>query len=115
MRRTFRYSVRPEGDLMPMALATRRRRRRPLVVLADVSGSMERYTEMFLYFMHAAQGHLGRMEAFVFATHLSRITRELRQKLPDVAMRHVSRAVAEMRPERRSFSRSGFILQWFGA
>jgi uncharacterized protein with von Willebrand factor type A (vWA) domain len=95
MRRTFRYAVRPEGDLVPLAMSARRPRRRPLVVLADISGSMERYTEMFLYFMHAAQGRLGRMEAFVFATHLSRITREMRQKLPDAAIRQVSHAVTD--------------------
>ena len=66
LRRTFRGLLGPEGDLMPLSLAERRPRRRPLVVLADISGSMERYTEMFLHFIHAAQGRLGRVEAFRF-------------------------------------------------
>jgi uncharacterized protein with von Willebrand factor type A (vWA) domain len=95
MRRTFRRVVRPEGDLLPLALADRRPRRRPLVVVADISGSMERYTEMFLYFIHAAQSRLGRIEAFVFATHLSRITRQMRQKLPEVAIHQVAAAVTD--------------------
>jgi hypothetical protein len=95
MRRTFRNAVRPEGDLMRLAMARRRPRRRPLVVMADISGSMERYTEMFLYFMHAAQGRLGRVEAFVFATRLSRITRPLRQKLPEVALQQISKSVSD--------------------
>ena len=93
MRKTMRNLVGPSADLMQLAMADRKPRRRPLIVLADVSGSMERYTEMFLHFLHAAQGRMGRLETFVFATHLSRITRELRQKLPEVALRQVSAAV----------------------
>ncbi len=93
MRRTMRNLIGPGADMMELAMAQRKPRRRPLVVLADVSGSMERYTEMFLHFLHAAQGRMGRLETFVFATHLSRITRELRQKLPEVALRRVSAAV----------------------
>lgn len=93
MRRTMRKLVGPSGDLMQLAMADRKPRRRPLVVLADVSGSMERYAEMFLHFLHAAQGRLGRVETFVFSTRLSRITRELKQKLPQTALRMVSEAV----------------------
>ena len=92
-RRTFRSMVTCEGDLLPLALSNRKLRRRPLVILADISGSMERYTEMFLHFMHAMEGRLGRLEAFVFATRLSRITRQMRAKLPDVALNQVSRVV----------------------
>ena len=95
MRRTMRRLVGPTGDLMPLAMAERKPRRRPLVVLADVSGSMERYAEMFIHFLHAAHGRLGRVETFVFATRLSRITRQLRQKLPQVALRLVGETVAD--------------------
>lgn len=70
-------------------------RRRPLVVIADISGSMERYTELFLYFIHAAQGRLGRVESFVFATHLSRITRQMRLRQPQQALARVSHAVTD--------------------
>lgn len=89
-RRTLRKMVGHEGDLMPLAYSARTPRRRPLLVIADVSGSMERYSEMLLYFVHAAQGRLGRVEAFVFSTHLTRITREVRHRDPRVALRHVS-------------------------
>ena len=95
LRRTFRSIVRPEGDLIPLALSKRKMRKRPLVILADVSGSMERYTEMFLHFIHATQGRLGRVEAFVFATRLSRITRQMRIKLPEVALSQVSYVVQD--------------------
>jgi len=78
---------------MPLSLAERRPRRRPLVVLADISGSMERYTEMFLHFIHAAQGRLGRVEAFVFATRLTRISREIRQRDTDAALGRVAGTV----------------------
>lgn len=89
LRRTLRHVAGPRGDLMPLAMAARRARRRPLVVIADISGSMERYTELFLYFIHAAQGRLGRVESFVFATRLSRITREMRLRNPSQALRQV--------------------------
>lgn len=93
LRRTMRGIAGPAGDLMPLALAQRRQRTRPLVVLADISGSMERYTEMFLHFIHGAQGRLGRVEAFVFATRLSRITRQLRIRQPAAALREVGAVV----------------------
>jgi uncharacterized protein with von Willebrand factor type A (vWA) domain len=95
LRRTFRGLVGPQGDLMPLAFAEPRARKRPLVVVADVSGSMERYTEMFLHFVHAAQGRLGRVEAFVFATRLTRISRELRQREVAAALRRVGAAVED--------------------
>ena len=95
LRRTFRGLLGPEGDLMPLAYAQRKPRKRPLVVMADVSGSMERYTEMFLHFVHAAQGRLGRVEAFVFATRLTRISREIRQRDASAALRRVGDAVED--------------------
>lgn len=93
MRRTLRHLTGPQGDLVPLALVERRTRKRPMVVIADISGSMERYTELFLYFIHAAQGRLGRVESFVFATRMSRITREMRLRQPDQALKHVGQTV----------------------
>jgi uncharacterized protein with von Willebrand factor type A (vWA) domain len=54
---------------------------------------MDRYVEMFLSFVHAARGRLGRVEAFVFSTRLTRITRELRRREPSEALRAVAEAV----------------------
>ncbi len=93
LRKTFSNLTRPEGDLIPLEYMARRPRRRPLVVLADISGSMELYAEMFLHFIHAAQGRLGRVEAFVFATRLSHITREMRRRDPTHALSRVSASV----------------------
>jgi uncharacterized protein with von Willebrand factor type A (vWA) domain len=93
LRRTLRGLTGPQGDLMPLALSDRRMRKRPLIVIADISGSMERYTELFLYFIHAAQGRLGRVESFVFATRLTRITREMRLRRPQAALAQVGRHV----------------------
>jgi uncharacterized protein with von Willebrand factor type A (vWA) domain len=93
IRKTFSNLTRPEGDLIPFEYMSRRPRRRPLIVIADISGSMELYAEMFLHFIHAAQGRLGRLEAFVFATRLSRITREMRQRDPHYALERVASSV----------------------
>jgi hypothetical protein len=93
LRRTMRQMTGPAGEMMPLAMSAPKARRRPLLVLADVSGSMERYTEMLLYFIHAARGRLGRVEAFVFSTHLHRITRELAHRDPKVALDRVGSAV----------------------
>ncbi len=95
LRRSLRAMTGPHGDLMPLAWSDRKPRRRPLIVLADISGSMERYTEMFLTFIHAAQGRLGRVEAFVFATELTRITRQLRRRQPSVALESVGASVTD--------------------
>jgi uncharacterized protein len=93
LRRTLRQMTGPSGDLMPLSMSAPRHRRRPLLVIADVSGSMERYTEMLLYFIHAARGRLGRVEAFVFSTSLHRITRELAHRDPRVALGRVGDTV----------------------
>ena len=93
LRRTLRQMTGPVGEMMPLAMSAPKPRRRPLLVVADVSGSMERYTEMLLYFIHAARGRLGRVEAFVFSTGLHRITRELAHRDPKVALGRVGGAV----------------------
>ncbi len=95
LRRTLRNLAGPSGDLMQLSYRAPRVRRRPLVVLADISGSMERYTEMFLHFVHAAQGRLGRLESFVFATRLTRITRQMRRRSPAEAISEASLAVED--------------------
>ena len=90
MRRTLRNAAGPRGELIEMEFRSRKPRRRPLVILADVSGSMEKYVEMLLYFAHAAPSRMGRVETFVFSTRLTRITHELRRRDPAAALRLVS-------------------------
>lgn len=94
-RRTLRRMVGTEGDLLLPSFTERRIRRRPLVFIADVSGSMEKYSEMLLYFAHAARGRLGRLEAFVFSTRLTRITRQLERRSPSEAIAQVSDTVED--------------------
>jgi uncharacterized protein with von Willebrand factor type A (vWA) domain len=80
LRRTLRASVGPEGDLMRIEMRRRRLRQRPVIIIADVSGSMERYAELFLVFAHAAQQRLDHVEVFTFSTHLTRISEEMRRR-----------------------------------
>ena len=95
LRRTLRQSVRPEGDLMPMVRRQRRRRQRPLIVIADVSGSMEKYAELFLVFAHAAQRRLDHVEVFTFSTELTRVTEDLRRRDTRTALSRVSTSVRD--------------------
>ncbi len=90
LRRSLRAALGPAGDLLPLAWTARRTRRRPLVVIADISGSMEAYAEMFLVFAHAARHRFGPVEVFVFATRLTRITRSLERRDLTAALRRVA-------------------------
>jgi hypothetical protein len=95
LRRTLHGAIGPEGDLLAIKVKNRRYRERPLIILADISGSMERYAEMFLVFAHAAQRRIAHVEAFTFSTRLTRITPELRKRDPVVALSNVSSAVTD--------------------
>ena len=78
LRRTIRHSLRHGGE--PLALARRQRKikPRPLVVLCDISGSMERYSRVLLQFLYVMANRLAHVDVFVFGTRLSRLTRQLR-------------------------------------
>ena len=98
-RATLQALARHGGDLWQLRWRRPRTRPAPLVVLADISGSMSRYSRMLLHFTHAiANGRSGagvRVESFVFGTRLTRTTRALRQRDPDVAVARVVRDVAD--------------------
>ena len=74
------------GDIVDLAFHERAERHPPLVALCDISGSMADYTRVFLHFLHAIMDARRRVHAFVFATRLTNITRELRAKDPDEAL-----------------------------
>jgi uncharacterized protein len=93
LRRAISESLRTGGDIVTLSRRQRRIRPRPLVLLCDVSGSMERYSRMLLHFAHAVTKRHQRVEAFLFSTELTRITRELRLPRPDDALSAVSRSV----------------------
>jgi uncharacterized protein len=93
LRRAISESLRTGGDLVTFKRRARAVRPRPLVLLCDVSGSMEGYSRMLLHFAHAITRRHQRVEAFLFSTELTRITRELRLPRPDDALSAVSRSV----------------------
>jgi uncharacterized protein len=109
MRRTLRRSLRTAAE--PMRLARRRRRvqRRRLVLLCDISGSMEPYARAYLQFLTSAAGSDNRAETFVFATRLTRLTRALASRNPE---RAIQRA-AETAPDWSSGTRIGDALKTF--
>lgn len=95
LRRTMRGTVRPEGDLIPILRRQRRRRQRPLIIIADISGSMEKYADLFLVFAHAAQRRLENVEVFTFSTELTRITDDLDRRDTKTALSKVAASVRD--------------------
>jgi uncharacterized protein with von Willebrand factor type A (vWA) domain len=77
LRPIVRRNMTRGGELVELPRRARRERPRPVVVLADVSGSMERYARMLLLFVHGLSRGSHEVESFVFATRLTRITREV--------------------------------------
>jgi uncharacterized protein len=94
-RRMIRKNVRYGGELLEIPARLRKEKRRPLVLLCDISGSMERYSRMLLHFIHTLAGGMDRVEAFLFATQLTRITRELSDWRADEAVSRISRLVSD--------------------
>jgi uncharacterized protein len=109
MRRTLRGSMRTGGD--PIRLARRRRRVVPrrVVMLCDISGSMEPYARAYLQFLTCAAGSGPDAEAFVFATRLTRLTRALRSRSPERAIQRAAAAA----PDWSSGTRIGDALKAF--
>ncbi len=96
LRRTVRRNLRYGGEILNWAEREPKRKPRPLVIIADVSGSMERYTRLLLLFTYGLGKALGqKVEAFVFSTRLTRITKQLEERNLDRALREVSRAVPD--------------------
>ncbi len=97
LRRAVRANMRYGGELIDLPTRRRKTKRRPLVLLCDVSGSMERYSRILLHFIHAltGAGRLGRVESFVFATRLTRITRQLSGRAVDDVVPVLPRTIAD--------------------
>ncbi len=95
LRRTMRRNLRYGGEFLEMAFKSRKDRPRSLVLICDVSGSMERYTRMLLQFIHTIAGGFQHLEAFLFATRLTRITRNLKYRSIDQSIDEVSKAVPD--------------------
>lgn len=95
LRRTLHRAVGPEGDLLHIALKKRRLRQRPLIIIADISGSMAKYADLFLVFAHAAQRRLDNVEVFTFSTELTRITDDLKKRDTKAALSSVTKTVRD--------------------
>lgn len=100
LRKSFRRSLKHQGELVELERRSRKRKPRPIVALADVSGSMERYARMLLHFLHAfslVQTRQGvrQVECFTFGTRLTRITRTLKKSSVDAALSEVGQQVKD--------------------
>jgi uncharacterized protein with von Willebrand factor type A (vWA) domain len=94
-RRTMRRSLQTAG--VPLKISRRRVKLKPraLIVICDISGSMDRYSRLLLQFIHTIENDMAKVEAFVFGTRLTRITRVLKKRPIDEAITRVSREVQD--------------------
>jgi uncharacterized protein with von Willebrand factor type A (vWA) domain len=96
LRRSLRRNLRYGAELIEWPSRQFKYKPRPLVVIADISGSMERYTRLLLHFIYSLAKRLEQpVEAFVFSTRLTRITRQLQGKEIDRALEQVSNEVTD--------------------
>jgi len=95
VKRTIRRSLRTQGEPFHRAWRARSMRARPLVLILDISGSMAPYSRALVQFAFAAMAAGRRVEVFCFGTRLTRVTRTLRTKDPDRAMREIGRLVED--------------------
>ena len=109
MRRTLRASLRTGGHAIRLTRRHRRLARRRLVLLCDISGSMEPYARAYLQFLACAAGSGPNAEAFVFATRLTRLTRALASRNPELAIQRAAAAA----PDWSSGTRIGDALREF--
>lgn len=108
LRRAWRQSL-TTGEMVTLPTRARTTRRRPIVLFADVSGSMERYSRMLLHFAHVLTRANHKVEAFVFSTRLTRITLDLRTRRIDDAVTAAARRV----PDWSGGTRIGDALRTF--
>jgi uncharacterized protein with von Willebrand factor type A (vWA) domain len=95
LRATLRRATGAAGALAPLRWRRRGRRTPPLVILCDISGSMDRYARMLLHFLHAVTGDHDRVHVLLFGTRLTNITRHLQHRDVDVALARVKKAVPD--------------------
>jgi len=94
-RGTLRASLRRGGEVVELHRLGRKTKRRDLVLLCDISGSMDRYSRLLLHFVHTVRHALGSVEAFVFGTRLTRVTHQLRHRDTKAALDAIASSVAD--------------------
>jgi len=93
MRRIVRRNLKYGAEVLELTWRETKQKPRPLVIICDISGSMSLYSRLLLHFIHTISNGLMNVEAFVFGTRLTRITRQLKKRDVDDAARGVSRSV----------------------
>ena len=108
LRRTLKGVLR-EPETMPLAFKINRSRHPPIVILCDISGSMDQYSRMFLHFMHVVTNDRERTHCFTFGTRLTNISRHLQRKDVDLALDNASQSVKDW----SGGTRIGYCLKQF--
>ncbi len=106
---TIKSSLRLGGEILTLERRRRVTRPPPLVVLCDISGSMSRYAQILLHFLHAVTNDRDRVHSFLFGTRLTNVTRQLRHRDAEVAFEMVSHMV----PDWSGGTRIGESLELF--
>lgn len=109
LRATVRASLRRGGEILAIERRRRVERPPPLVAICDISGSMARYAQVLVHFLHAVTNDRDRVHTFLFGTRLTNVTRQLRHRDPEVAFQMVGRAV----PDWSGGTRIGEALEHF--
>ena len=94
-RAMMRSASRTGGALILPRFRSPRQVHPPLIVLADISGSMSQYSRLFLHFAHALTAERRHVQTFAFGTRLTNLTRQMRRKDPDQALADCAGAVAD--------------------
>lgn len=95
MRRMIRRNLKYGAEMIELTWREIKQKPRPLVIICDISGSMSLYSRLLLHFIHTVSNGLMNVEAFVFGTRLTRITRQLKRRDVDDAVRDVSKSVQD--------------------
>jgi uncharacterized protein len=95
MRRIVRRNLKYGAEMLELTWREIKFKPRPLVIICDISGSMSLYSRLLLHFIHTISNGLMNVEAFVFGTRLTRITRQLKLRDVDDAVRDVSKTVQD--------------------
>jgi uncharacterized protein len=113
LRHTIRSNTRHGGEILDLRWRRRKTKPRPLVVICDISGSMDRYSRLFLHFIHSLSQDVRQVEAFAFGTRLTRLTPALRHSDVDTAVDKIAHLVVDWSGGTRiGESLKSFNYQW---
>jgi uncharacterized protein with von Willebrand factor type A (vWA) domain len=95
LKATIRLSLRTGGEIVTLARLERVVKPPPLIILCDISGSMARYAQILLHFAHSVANDRSQVSVFLFGTRLSNVTRQLRDRDPEVAFQMIADIVPD--------------------